>query len=450
MTAGQDSLGEHSTTADLVAALAASRAGAERTASRLRLLGDVSELLSATLEQGLAVGSLARLVVPQLADWCIVTVAATDGLERDLGWAHRDPSATEALGTYARQQYEGMSDKSAVSVALRTGEPVIVRDMPPDLLDSWVHDADARADLGVLAPGSVAVLPLNAGGRTLGAMALVTLRDRGPQSSEELETAREVARRAGIALDNARLYGQQRHLAETLQRSLLTEPPASELLEIAVRYVPAAAEAQVGGDWYDAFRQPNGNLVVVIGDVVGHDSRAAAAMGQLRSLLRGIAYTTGAGPAMVLTRLDEAVVGLDVATTATSLVARVEQVGGRPDSVRVTWSNAGHPPAIIVDGGRVEVLEHAEADLMLGIDPATGRSEAVSSLPPGATLLLYTDGLIERRGITIDEGIAALTTALAELGDQPLEQLCDLLVQRMLPPAAADDVALVAVRTRVS
>ena len=432
---------------DLLAALAAARATAERDAQRLRLLSDVSDLLSATLEQGLAVHSLAQLVVPQLADWCIVTVAATDGLERNLGWAHRDPSANEALATYARQQYDNMSPRAAVSVALRTGEPVVVREMPADLLDTWVPNATARADLARLVPGSVAVMPLKAGERTLGAMALVTLRDRGPQSPEELETAAEVARRAGIALDNARLYGQQRQLSETLQRSLLTEPPTSEQLEIAVRYVPAAAEAQVGGDWYDAFPQPGGELMVVIGDVVGHDSRAAAAMGELRGLLRGIAYTTGTGPSTVLTRLDEAIDGLGIAITATSLIARVED---QPDCARVTWSNAGHPPAIIVNGTHAEVLEQAEPDLMLGIDAATTRGERVASLPPGATLLLYTDGLVERRGVALDDGIAQLAGALVELADEPLEKLCDLLLERMLPPAAADDVALIAVRTRTS
>ncbi|BEP16597.1 SpoIIE family protein phosphatase [Acidothermaceae bacterium B102] len=445
MTSEEVPVGEQTSTEELTSALAESRATAERVASRLRLLGDVSELLSSTLEQRVAVAALAGLVVPQLADWCIVTVAATDGLERDLGWAHRDPASNGALGTYARQQYENMSEQAAVSIALRTGQTVIVREMPPALLDTWVPEAGARADLGVLAPGSVAVLPLNAGGRTLGAMALVTLKDRGPQTAGELETAHDVARRAGIALDNARLYGQQRQLSETLQRSLLTEPPASDRLEIAVRYVPAAAEAQVGGDWYDAFPQPDGELMVVIGDVVGHDSRAAAAMGELRGLLRGIAYTTGAGPGTVLTRLDETIDGLGIGITATSLVAQVDD---NPDGARVHWSNAGHPPGIIVDGPSVVVLTQAEPDLMLGIDPRTPRGETTASLPPGATLLLYTDGLIERRGLSIDDGIAELTAALVDLADQPLEQLCDLLLERMLPPAAADDVALIAVRTR--
>jgi serine phosphatase RsbU (regulator of sigma subunit) len=261
----------------------------------------------------------------------------------------------------------------------------------------------------------------------------------------------EIGRRAGVALDTLSLYAQQRDLAAELQRSMLTEPPENDrATEVVVRYVAAAEEAQVGGDWYDAFLQPDGGTVLVIGDVMGHDTRAAAAMGQLRSLLRGIGYTTGTGPAEMLSRLDEAIEGLEVHTTATGLVVRVEpRPAHSTGPARLCWSNAGHPPAIVVPptGGAV-VLENAEPDLLLGVLAHTDRQESSAALEPGGTLLLYTDGLIERRGQSLDEGVRALTATIDRLAGLPLPELCDRLLADLLPDENDDDVALVAVRLR--
>jgi serine phosphatase RsbU (regulator of sigma subunit) len=182
---------------------------------------------------------------------------------------------------------------------------------------------------------------------------------------------------------------------------------------------------------------------------VGHDSAATAAMGQLRGLLRGIAYSSGAGPAAALRGLDAAMQGLQVGTFATAVVARLEQTDEeRARGVtRVRWSNAGHPPPMVLDGhGGVAVLADLAADLLLGIDPDTERRESEITLDRGATLLLYTDGLVERRGQSLDEGLARLRALLEELGDRPLDELCDELLDRLLPARSEDDVALVAVR----
>jgi len=207
--------------------------------------------------------------------------------------------------------------------------------------------------------------------------------------------------------------------------------------------------AQVGGDWYDAFVQPSGSTVLVIGDVVGHDTEAAAAMGQLRGLLRGIAYRDGVGPAQVLSDLDAAVEGLGMRTMATAAVAQVEQTREQRDAGLTTlrWSNAGHPPPLVLHtDGRVEALAADRPDLMLGVDPATSRSESVLTVCRGTTLLLYTDGLVEGRDLPLDDGIARLRDALADLGDQPLEQLCDAVIERLRPERLQDDIALVAIR----
>jgi light-regulated signal transduction histidine kinase (bacteriophytochrome) len=243
------------------------------------------------------------------------------------------------------------------------------------------------------------------------------------------------------------LYARSRSIvraAETLQRSLLSDPPQPSHLEVAVRYVPAAREAQVGGDWYDVFAQPDGSTVLVIGDVAGHDTEAAACMAQLRGLLRGIAYDSALSPAQVLARLDAAIEGLGLGAMATVLVARLDRADDGPLVLR--WSNAGHlPPLVVGPDGVQQVL--AAPGLMLGVDPAIARTDTEVVLEPGSTVLLYTDGLVERRDQVFDDGIERLQQALAALGAQPVEQLSDALLARMLPgERAEDDVALVAVR----
>ncbi|MBC3762758.1 SpoIIE family protein phosphatase [Quadrisphaera oryzae] len=421
-----------------------------RTVRRLELLGAVSELLAHGSDQGIAVGELAHLVVPELADWCTVTLVQTGRLRRTLGFAHRDPELDPVLERYASYQAATMSREAAIAVCLRTGREVFVPALPP--LQDWVGDDDARALLEVLAPASVLVVPLSAAGRTLGAMALVRTDPAAVRTDAELDTAREVARRAGLALDNARLYGEQAELSSALQRSLLTAPPSPPGVELAVRYVSAAVEARIGGDWYDAFRQRDGSTVLVIGDVIGHDSRAAAAMGQVRGLVRGIAHATGHRPARVLTCVDEAVEGLELATSATAVVARLDPrpgCDGVPADAprRLVWSNAGHPPPLLrrPDGTAV-VLEDADTDLLLGIDPATTRRERTTELPLGSTVLLFTDGLVERRGTSLDVGLEELRAALEAEGHLPLEELCDAVLARVLPAEPEDDVALLALR----
>jgi serine phosphatase RsbU (regulator of sigma subunit) len=218
-----------------------------------------------------------------------------------------------------------------------------------------------------------------------------------------------------------------------------------------VRYSPAAEAAQVGGDWYDAFLQRDGATVLVIGDVVGHDTAAAAAMGQMRTMLRTLAVHTGAGPAAVLRGVDAVMATLDAGVTATAVVARLEQT---PDELargltRLRWSNAGHPPPLVIGpDGVVDVLGGQDGDLLLGIDPDGERCEPEVELPWGSTLLLFTDGLVERRGQSIDDGLQQLRAILREpaVRHLTLDDLCDEVLSRMLPDRREDDVALVAMR----
>jgi serine phosphatase RsbU (regulator of sigma subunit) len=411
---------------------------ADRSAARATLLVRVAAELSGALDGVSALGRLSRLVVPVLADGCVVTVVDRDGRARDVGSWHGDPERRDLLARYARVRLDTLPSSSPVARALDSGTPATA--LVTDVLALMSDDRTAGM-LRDLRAESVLVLPLPAESRTVGVLSLYL--DAGRDvTAEDLATARAVAVQAGRAIDRVGRQSRQIQLAEALQRSLLTAPPALPGVEVVVRYVPAAEAARVGGDWYDAFLQPDGDAVVVIGDVVGHDTAAAAAMGQLRGLLRGIAHSGRGGPADVLRGLDEAMATMHAGTLATAAVGRLEGGGAR-----LRWANAGHPPPVLLhpDGG-VEALAHEEADLLLGVDATAERREDVVALSPGTTVLLHTDGLVERRGSTLDEGVERLHRTLAELAGRPLAELCDELLARLLEGTPQDDVALVALR----
>ena len=432
----------------------------ERTARRNALLGRVTGELTGTLDGEEAVARLASLMVPDLADWCVVTLVNDDGQTRwqrhlrDVGWWHADPAMRPVVNRYLELRVNALTDESFVASALRSNKPVVIAGGAADAISRVLADDEARELCGMLEPASAVIVPLRGRNRTVGLLSMFRGPSRESFSQDALTTLSDVAVRAGLALDNARLFAEQRDLAEGLQRSLLTPPPQPDELEIAVRYEPAAQAAQVGGDWYDAFLQHDGATVLVIGDVVGHDTAAAAAMGQVRGLLRGIAIHTGEGPASVLRGVDQVIETLRTEITATAVVARLEQSGEQRlhGVTNLRWSNAGHPPPMIVDPeGAVTVAEATESDLLLGLDPTTQRAESMLTLEAGTTVLLYTDGLVERRGQSLGDGLSHLRQTLAELAaDGPdLEELCDRLLQRMLPERRDDDVALVAVRLRL-
>ncbi|NAZ77244.1 SpoIIE family protein phosphatase [Kineococcus sp. T13] len=427
----------------------AARRQAEEAAERLRLLVRVGEDLSATLDGREAVGRLAQHLVPLLADWCLITLVDEHGELSDLGSWHVEEHLRDVVVDYRRARVRALSPDSYLYRAWRTNRPVTIDSGATGALVEHLADERARQLIHRLAPESLAALPMRARGRTVGLITLFRGAGGGAYSAEDVLTATELADRAGLAVDNARLFSQQSRIAEGLQRSLLTAPVEPNHLQVAVRYQPAAAAAQVGGDWYDAFLTPDGATVLVIGDVMGHDVDAAAAMGQVRSLLRGIAYATGAPPATVLRSLDAAMQGLAMNTIATAVVARLEQVPDERerDVTRLRWSNAGHPPPLLLAAdGTVTSLAAHPPQLLLGVDPASPRTDAAITVDRGSTVMLYTDGLVERRGHSVASGILRLHETVAELSHLPLEQLCDGVLERLVPSGHDDDVALVAVR----
>ncbi|WP_448618816.1 PP2C family protein-serine/threonine phosphatase [Geodermatophilus sp. URMC 65] len=416
---------------------------------RLRYLAEVSESMVSTLDPRESVATLIDLVVPRLCDWAIVSVTRDDGVSADEGWAHRDPALAADLDLYLSKRVRSAVEDNPLATALLTGEPIHLPVIDPAMVEpAFGGSEEVRAAWERLDAGSITVVPLRARAETFGVLGLVNGSARPPHSEMEIATAVEVARRASLAIDNARLYGRQLAVAETLQRSLLTPPPQPDDLEIAVRYLPASSTLHVGGDWYDAFQQPDGATLLVIGDVVGHNVDAAAAMGQVRSILRGIAYDRNEEPARVLARVDAALTGLRIGTLATALIARLEQPPELAGSGRrvLRWSSAGHLPPLLLHGdGRVELLASGPQTL-LGAESTRPRSDAVAEVGAGDTLLFYTDGLVEQGRTGIDEGTDRLVAAVRELGAVPVDRLCDALLERIVGHRPDDDVAIVAVR----
>jgi GAF domain-containing protein/anti-sigma regulatory factor (Ser/Thr protein kinase) len=331
----------------------------------------------------------------------------------------------------------------------RTGETVLFPDKASGL--AWseemvpVYEATGR--------NAWATLPLSVGGRILGALVVSWVEERS-FTRGDLELMQGLAAQCAQSLHRIQTQAAQRdaaataqRMSEAFQRSLLTRPPHPDDVALAVRYLPAVEQAQVGGDWYDAFPTAWGATTLVIGDVTGHDRDAAAAMGQVRNILRGLAYDSHQSPAALLRRLDAALHGLELGVMATAVL--VQSLPPEPGAagVRLRWSNAGHlPPLLRHADGQVDILD-TEPDLLLGLSGGSGRQDSMVELPDGVTFLLYTDGLVERRDEHLDDGIRRLADALSDLGDLPLEQLCTALTER-LQPSGEDDVALLAIRPR--
>lgn len=430
---------------DLHAALEGERQSAERLS---RLASVALAMAGAQTED-----DLARVVIDLGAE-----VLGADGgavCVRDDEQGVLRLAVTEGLGVAVARKYAELpldGPLPAVYTA-RTGEPLFL----PDRAAGLGFTTEMETVYAETGRDAWAVLPLRSAGRLIGSLA-VSWADPRCFSAEERElveafaaqTAQALARIQSLQAEH-RLAEEARRLAETFQRSLLTSPPQPDHLQVAVRYAPAAEEAAVGGDWYDAFVVPDGSLCLVIGDCVGHDRQAAAAMATMRNLLRATAYAIEEPPAAVLTALDRAVRGLGVDVLATALLARVESLeppesGGDGSRWRLQWSSAGHLPPVLHRPGVATELLVSPPDLLLGFAPEAPRRDSDCALPEGSTVLLYTDGLVERRGENLDEGLERLRRLVEELGHLPLEDLCDAVLAGLLQGDAEDDVALLAFR----
>ncbi len=315
-----------------------------------------------------------------------------------------------------------------------------------------------------------AFVPLGAADNVFGALALVWAEEHH-LDQHDLVAISSLRSYIAQALQRALLLQDRAETALTLQRAMLTTLPPTGDTQLSARYLATAAREQVGGDWYDAVLAPDGALHLSVGDVVGHDIEAAAVMGQLRSMLRTLVWThsepaSTTTPARLVERLDRAATDLDVRAMATLFHARVEHApqngsvegrpGGRPGGHTLHWTNAGHPPPLLLlaDGG-VEVLVDRRlgdadwtelTDPLLGPFPHGSRRDQTATLPQGATLVLYTDGLVERRGENLEIGIDRARAALRRRHGASLDGLVDGLIADLVGATPDDDVVVLAVR----
>ncbi|WP_128376181.1 PP2C family protein-serine/threonine phosphatase [Streptomyces cavernae] len=393
---------------ELFAAERRARNEAENARGRLTFLADASAALTASLNHDEIVRLLPTLLVPRYAR--SVDVWLLDGEEDGPGRGTPRPAAAVLAARRARPLY----------AADHPGGLPGVDDHPPSALDP------TRPLLCV---------PLMARRTALGVLTLSPPGERW--DADDAVMLIELARRAGVALDNARRFEHNRDIAETLQRALLTDLPTTPGLRLAARYLPATRGLNIGGDWYDAFRQPDGSLITVIGDVTGHGLHAAVMMSQLRTALRAYAVD-GGSPGTLLTRLHRFLHHLQPDLYATAVIARFH-----PDDPTLTWAAAGHPPPVLrTPEGQVRILD-AKPGAMLGIPLRQEIQDHTEPLPPGSTLALYTDGLVERRARGIDPGIERLAAALgafrpADLDDD-LHGSADRLLNPLLHDSERDD-----------
>src|SRR3954447_3165588 len=421
------------------------QADAERAQTRLGLMAEATSALIATLDMSELIDRLAQLCVPRLADWVFLTLLDEYGQVQDTAYLHRDGHA-EDLRVFSTLHAWHLPETSPSRQSIATARPVLVEDFTPEIVEGMVVDPVARAAFRRLGARSGISVPMVARRRTLGALALLRASDEAPFTQDDVDLAEDLARRAALALDNVRLYQREHTVADTLQRSLLPELPEVPGIEAAAHYVSASSAADVGGDFYDLLHLPDRSIGIAIGDVVGHDVAAAAAMGHLRGVLRACIWDAAdPDPGSVLARVDRLVQGLRVASLATMVYARAV----RPTTPGGPWSlpvaNAGPPPLLLRDpDGTVRPLDGVTG-LLVGVDATAHRQTLVLEVPPGTTLIAYTDGLIERPGLDLDHGIGLLRDRIAATpADADPRQLCAAAVAGSLDHR--DDVALLAVR----
>lgn len=403
------------------------------SSARSRLLLRASEALAGTSTVADVVAAVATLVSGDLAPAHVAVMFRDQSRERlDLVTNHPLPEGTPAHWSSTRLD----SDHPA-AVAVRTQRPVFLGDRAmlagayPELV----------GDVQRLGWHALVCAPLLGASTVLGTLRFAWDRPHDFDTGERAVIT-TLAGYVTLALERARTLQARVDAARTLQQAMLPELPAIAYLELAACYYPADAGEHVGGDWYDAVARPEHRLALVVGDVSGHDMNAAARMGQLRSMLRAFLVDRQEPPSALLRRLDTANLTLGDRTIATAVVGYLDR---DPDGTyQLQWSNAGHPPPVLLrPDGTVEAL--AGHDLLLGSRLLVSRRNQRLTLPPGATLLLHTDGLIETRTATIDDGSARLHHHLRRHITTPLPALLADIVSRVAPDRD-DDVAALAVR----
>ncbi|MEY9932092.1 serine phosphatase RsbU (regulator of sigma subunit)/anti-sigma regulatory factor (Ser/Thr protein kinase) [Catenulispora sp. GP43] len=437
-----------------------------RARDRLAVLNEVSVRVGTTLDVSTTAQEMADLMVGRLADF--VTVDLVDSQFRGLEpkpsaegvvlrrAAHQSvlPGVPEAL--IEPGEIDHYPDYSPPARCLVTGQSSL-HNLPDAAVTSWqAVDPQRAAVLHARGIHSVMVVPLRARGIVLGISLLVRHQNPVPFGLDDLLLAEEIAARAAVAVDNARLYTRERSTALALQRSLLPQRlTGQDTVQAVFRYLPADSRAGIGGDWFDVIPLSGARVALVVGDVAGHGLHASATMGRLRTAVRALT-DVDLPPDELLTHLDDLVAHLAATEdevidpdldTISDIVATCLYLVYDPVAGSCTVASAGHlPPAVVGPDGAVDIVDLSPGPpLGVGGLPFEATRFAVAE---GTLLVLYTDGLIEACGRDIDTGLDLLRRSL-ERPPASLEKTCAAVVDTMLPAPPTDDVALLIARTRI-
>lgn len=421
-------------------------AQAEEARERLSFLAEASVILSSSLSVERTLEKVARLTVPALADWCSIDMLV-DGSIEQMALTHVNPERLEVAGELRRRHPPDPGSDQGLGQALKTGRSILYPEISDELLASVAQDEEHLKALRELELCSGMVIPLVGRGRVLGAITFVSSSDSGRRYDEaDLAFAEDLARRAAVAVDNARLYQERSSIARTLQGSLLPPSlPKMEGFEVAARYQPTGEGNEVGGDFYDVFERGRHEWVVVIGDVCGKGPEAAALTGLSRYTLRAAAMKERR-PSRALEVLNEVILDEGTDRFCTAALARVVRRG---DRVLLTVSCGGHPrPHVLRADGVVEPI--GRHGTLLGVFPDTSLPEDVVELSPGDAVIFYTDGLVEDRvPETADhpKHLRSLIQRCAFLGSaEAVAECLEAQVGRVHPAGPRDDVAIVVLR----
>lgn len=402
----------------------AARVQAEAVSHRLQALQRVADAALAPLPLDELLGELLARIAEVLKVDNAAMILQDEDEER-----HVMVQAAEGVDVAVRRTVFESHDGGLLERITREREPVIVDDVS--------QAEELCSELVGQAATSVLAVPLLLEGSVLGTLIVGTLFHRAftPADASLLQVA---ADRAALAIERARLFDREHRIAQQLQRALLPERlPSVPGLRLAARYLPGGAGTEVGGDWYDALALPGGRLALVMGDVAGRGVSAAATMGQLRSALRAYALVDP-DPGDVLAKLNSFQLQLGMDSMATVVLIVLD-----PGGQTVRYASAGHPPPIVLPPeGDPIYLDEARSVPLGALDDASF-AVAEAKLPPGSTVVLYTDGLVERRGQSLEEGFDRLKAALAAGSLEP-EELCEAILGGTLGAAtSSDDVTFV-------
>jgi serine phosphatase RsbU (regulator of sigma subunit) len=410
----------------------------DRATERLALLNEASRALASTLDIATAFRRMGEALVPDLADLCYLDLVEEEGTRRLV-------VANPALGdaTSLERWPPDPRGRNPIAEVIARGEPTVLVELTEEVLARVARDDDHLEMIRRLGIHSVIIVPLVTQGHVVGALSLLRAAEGARYAPADLSVVEVLGRRVSMAVENGRLFAGQRELAETLQRSLLPPVlPSVPGVAVAVRYLPAGAAMDVGGDWYDAFTVRAGLLAFALGDVAGHGAHSASVMGQLRNALRAY-MIEDPDPARVLARLDALLAALEPDEMATLTCGTLD-----PERGELRLSSAGHLQPLLVDrDGRGSRLDQ-ERGVPLGTGAPVHYRTTTIRLRPGDTFVLFTDGLVEDRRRPLDVGLERLVD-VASTREHPGDPaaLCDALVDGMLGGTnGEDDVAVLAVR----